>query len=361
MTQLLRPGKALRGLGHAPGPQHTTAADHTTAPARSQFPSQESPAFPTAGAGPAAHAGRGAFWEGRGRLGSVVRGPSSAEAALARSAPGTCESRRFRRPEPSRIGPRTRRCRPPRCESQRAQLRASGRRSAAAGTAQPRHLLPREPRPPGAGTLARTSQHSNAIGPFCHVTSSDSPGWLQPRTAVTGATEGAGTPAGWDCGARGAGGPGRAGERGAGGTAAGLPSRRAAGPLGCARHRGVGCRWEPGGPKMRAPARELFRDSAFPASDSSIFSSFSTPLVQFREEITWRRPQVGRGARGSRAGSLGAASCCGASGAAGIRRGWAQSSRQGLLLLLLFSRVGSHAASHPTPAVLDPGSRPLPA
>uniref|UniRef100_A0A8C3YSU7 Calpain 10 n=1 Tax=Catagonus wagneri TaxID=51154 RepID=A0A8C3YSU7_9CETA len=43
---------------------------------------------------------------------------------------------------------------------------------------------------------------------------------------------------------------------------------------------------------MRAPARELFRDSAFPASDSSIFSSFSTPLVQFREEITWRRPQV---------------------------------------------------------------------
>uniref|UniRef100_A0A480LPV9 Calpain-10 n=1 Tax=Sus scrofa TaxID=9823 RepID=A0A480LPV9_PIG len=42
---------------------------------------------------------------------------------------------------------------------------------------------------------------------------------------------------------------------------------------------------------MRAPARELFRDSAFPASDSSIFSSFSTPLVQFREEITWRRPQ----------------------------------------------------------------------
>ena len=46
---------------------------------------------------------------------------------------------------------------------------------------------------------------------------------------------------------------------------------------------------------MRAPARELFRDAAFPASDSSLFSSFSTPLAQFREEITWRRPQVGQG------------------------------------------------------------------
>uniref|UniRef100_A0A5F5PJ45 Calpain 10 n=1 Tax=Equus caballus TaxID=9796 RepID=A0A5F5PJ45_HORSE len=43
---------------------------------------------------------------------------------------------------------------------------------------------------------------------------------------------------------------------------------------------------------MRAPARELFQDAAFPASDSSLFSSFSTPLAQFREDITWRRPQV---------------------------------------------------------------------
>ncbi|KAM7105401.1 calpain-10 isoform 2-T2 [Molossus nigricans] len=42
---------------------------------------------------------------------------------------------------------------------------------------------------------------------------------------------------------------------------------------------------------MRAPARELFRDAAFPASDSSLFSSFSTPLARFREDITWRRPQ----------------------------------------------------------------------
>ncbi|XP_054975933.1 calpain-10 isoform X4 [Sorex araneus] len=42
---------------------------------------------------------------------------------------------------------------------------------------------------------------------------------------------------------------------------------------------------------MRAPSRELFRDAAFPASDSSLFSSFSTPLAQFRGDITWRRPQ----------------------------------------------------------------------
>nr|XP_036865495.1 calpain-10 isoform X6 [Manis javanica] len=43
--------------------------------------------------------------------------------------------------------------------------------------------------------------------------------------------------------------------------------------------------------EMRAPARELFRDAAFPAADSSLFSSFSTPLARFREDITWRRPQ----------------------------------------------------------------------
>ncbi|NP_113861.1 calpain-10 [Rattus norvegicus] len=38
-------------------------------------------------------------------------------------------------------------------------------------------------------------------------------------------------------------------------------------------------------------ARELFRDAAFPASDSSLFYNLSTPLAQFREDITWRRPQ----------------------------------------------------------------------
>lgn len=54
---------------------------------------------------------------------------------------------------------------------------------------------------------------------------------------------------------------------------------------------------------MRAPARELFRDADFPASDSSLFSSFSTPLAQFREDITWRRPQVGRLARAPNLGS----------------------------------------------------------
>lgn len=62
----------------------------------------------------------------------------------------------------------------------------------------------------------------------------------------------------------------------------------------------TGRRWEPRAPKMRAvraetPARELFRDAAFPASDSSLFYNLSTPLAQFREDITWRRPQVQRG------------------------------------------------------------------
>lgn len=88
---------------------------------------------------------------------------------------------------------------------------------------------------------------------------------------------------------------------------------------------------------MRAPARELFQDAAFPASDSSLFSSFSTPLAQFREDITWRRPQVGHGAR---AGSLDPACCPGASARAGLKRreggrvsrGWALSGQQGLLL-----------------------------
>ncbi|EAW71199.1 calpain 10 [Homo sapiens] len=45
------------------------------------------------------------------------------------------------------------------------------------------------------------------------------------------------------------------------------------------------------------PARELFRDAAFPAADSSLFCDLSTPLAQFREDITWRRPQVPEGGR----------------------------------------------------------------
>ncbi|PNI15601.1 CAPN10 isoform 10 [Pan troglodytes] len=39
------------------------------------------------------------------------------------------------------------------------------------------------------------------------------------------------------------------------------------------------------------PAKELFRDATFPAADSSLFCDLSTPLAQFREDITWRRPQ----------------------------------------------------------------------
>ncbi|EHB16167.1 Calpain-10, partial [Heterocephalus glaber] len=43
--------------------------------------------------------------------------------------------------------------------------------------------------------------------------------------------------------------------------------------------------------RVQKPARELFRDATFPASESSLFFNLSTPLAQFREEITWRRPQ----------------------------------------------------------------------
>uniref|UniRef100_A0A5F8G904 Calpain 10 n=1 Tax=Monodelphis domestica TaxID=13616 RepID=A0A5F8G904_MONDO len=38
--------------------------------------------------------------------------------------------------------------------------------------------------------------------------------------------------------------------------------------------------------------REYFKDATFPASDSSLFCTFATPLAQFREEITWLRPQM---------------------------------------------------------------------
>ncbi|KAM5228557.1 calpain-10 isoform 2-T2 [Ctenodactylus gundi] len=43
--------------------------------------------------------------------------------------------------------------------------------------------------------------------------------------------------------------------------------------------------------RVQEPTRELFRDAAFPASDASLFFNLSTPLAQFREDITWRRPQ----------------------------------------------------------------------
>ncbi|XP_064142475.1 calpain-10 isoform X5 [Loxodonta africana] len=45
------------------------------------------------------------------------------------------------------------------------------------------------------------------------------------------------------------------------------------------------------GGRAGTPAPELFRDAAFPASDASLFFDFSTPLAQFREDFTWRRPQ----------------------------------------------------------------------
>ncbi|KAK2108111.1 hypothetical protein P7K49_013276 [Saguinus oedipus] len=90
------------------------------------------------------------------------------------------------------------------------------------------------------------------------------------------------------CGALGLGGLGRAGSSGG---AAASPSLWGCDP------EAAGCRWEPAEPRMRAgcgatPARELFRDAAFPAADSSLFCDLSTPLAQFREDITWRRPQV---------------------------------------------------------------------
>lgn len=48
--------------------------------------------------------------------------------------------------------------------------------------------------------------------------------------------------------------------------------------------------------RVQESAQELFRDAAFPATESSLFFNLSTPLAQFREDITWRRPQVGLGA-----------------------------------------------------------------
>ncbi|XP_028926075.1 calpain-10 isoform X2 [Ornithorhynchus anatinus] len=37
--------------------------------------------------------------------------------------------------------------------------------------------------------------------------------------------------------------------------------------------------------------RQFFKDATFPACDSSIFFNFSTPLAQFRGDISWLRPQ----------------------------------------------------------------------
>ncbi|KAM9663989.1 calpain-10 [Trichechus inunguis] len=48
---------------------------------------------------------------------------------------------------------------------------------------------------------------------------------------------------------------------------------------------------EDAGGWAETPAPELFRDAAFPASNASLFFNFSTPLAQFQEDFTWRRPQ----------------------------------------------------------------------
>ncbi|XP_043558310.1 calpain-10 isoform X1 [Chiloscyllium plagiosum] len=42
---------------------------------------------------------------------------------------------------------------------------------------------------------------------------------------------------------------------------------------------------------MEIPKKKLFEDPGFPASSTSLFSSYSTPIAKFRSKITWLRPQ----------------------------------------------------------------------
>ncbi|XP_041037824.1 calpain-10 isoform X1 [Carcharodon carcharias] len=42
---------------------------------------------------------------------------------------------------------------------------------------------------------------------------------------------------------------------------------------------------------MEIPEKKLFEDNDFPASSTSLFSSYSTPIAKFRGKITWLRPQ----------------------------------------------------------------------
>lgn len=190
-------------------------------------------------------------------LGSVVHGAASAEAASSLpSALVTRESKRFRRPGPTR---------PAQAHGQDARQPRRGRTSA--GTV-PGTFGPEGEVPPGRRRASREASSE--------ATPSGARPPPPPRAAALTrwrAWRSIGAPA-------------------SPGAAADSAPRGAALPLGPARRWGAGCIWEPGAPKMRAPARELFRDPAFPASDSSLFSSFSTPLAQFREDITWRRPQV---------------------------------------------------------------------
>lgn len=160
------------------------------------------------------------------------------------------------------------------------------------------------------------------------------PGWLQPRSTVTGATEWAGTGAGWYCGSSGAGGPGRTGEargrrdRGrfalppglrAPSAALGTWARAADGSSGCPR-----CGRRPGSSSGTLPSRPLTPRSS-PASPRRWPSS--------GRKSRGGGPRWGRGARGShasRARPPGAPSCRGASAAAGVSRGWVHDGRQGL-------------------------------
>ncbi|XP_048460530.1 calpain-10 [Rhincodon typus] len=42
---------------------------------------------------------------------------------------------------------------------------------------------------------------------------------------------------------------------------------------------------------MEIPKKKLFEDPGFPASSTSLFSSYSTPITKLRGKITWLRPQ----------------------------------------------------------------------
>ncbi|XP_072428511.1 calpain-10 [Chiloscyllium punctatum] len=42
---------------------------------------------------------------------------------------------------------------------------------------------------------------------------------------------------------------------------------------------------------MEIPKKKLFEDPGFPASSTSLFSNYSTPIAKFRSKITWLRPQ----------------------------------------------------------------------
>ncbi|XP_074172231.1 calpain-10 isoform X3 [Rhinolophus sinicus] len=259
-----RAGKALPGPSHSPGPQDTTSHLQTCHLPQTALHSPSEARLPLAAptkAAPKPRAGRrGAFWEAA--LHAGTRGPRPTSAEVASPVPlvsRTRESKRHRRPSPNHTGSRTRR------------PSASQRRISAGtvlGPAGPEGevLLGR------CFSLARVQLGSHAPR---------GGGYRGDRTDGAGAQGSLRFSPGWR--------PGwnwehRAGRKAAADSPSPSGAALALAPGSC-------CPWEPGSPKMRAPARELFRDAAFPASSSSLFSSFSTPLAQFREDITWRRPQ----------------------------------------------------------------------